>query len=342
MIAVITDLHFGFDKNSDAFLNQTMDFIKKQFVPYLKNNNITEVFIPGDLFDNRNNLNNKILNDVYELFNNELKEFKIHIIIGNHDIYYNSTTEIHSLKFLTKFENVIVYDEPKIITIENKKIFMVPWVIDQNIIPDILKRADVIMGHFNIEGFNFNKHVISKTGISHEYFLNKCKLIISGHFHTRAIKKINNTEFIYIGSPYQMNRGDINEDRGFLILNLEDLSYEFINNEVSPRFIKYDYPEEIKDNIKNNKVDVYIKYKKEEYAPKDYEKYLNDIKKHNPFSLNHFFTVENNLPKNFDPTTFNLSSIPNIFKTYLNILKLDKKESKKVFNKFMEIHDNVK
>lgn len=74
-VALLTDTHFGMRKNRDIFLDSQIRFFNEVFVPYLKDNNIKDVFILGDLFDNRNTLNIMTKNEVFNLFDTILKDF---------------------------------------------------------------------------------------------------------------------------------------------------------------------------------------------------------------------------------------------------------------------------
>ena len=66
------------------------------------------------------------------------------------------------------------------------------------------------------------------------------KMVFTGHYHKR--QRIENIQ--YIGAPYQLNFGDVDDNnKGFEILNLEDGSTEFIKYTGAPRFKKYSYDE---------------------------------------------------------------------------------------------------
>lgn len=351
-VAIITDTHFGFEKNSELVLKNTLKFFKEQFVPQLIKNKIYHIFILGDLFDNRTSISTKVHNEVYELFNDILKDFNIYIILGNHDIYYNSSINVHSLKFLNKFQNIHVIDKPELIKLNNMNILMIPWLIDQENIIDIFKQfktdniiANVLMGHFDIAGFNFNKKVLSKNGLPINCFFNLFNLVFSGHFHTRSVKKSGNTEIVYVGSPYQMNRGCADEERGYIILNLDikSLTYEFISNEISPQFVTVNYPNKITEEIiKNNRVDIYIKYDKDNYAPEDFNKYIEEVDEMQPATREIFYIANNETMTDFDISNCNFSSMPELFKKYLDANKIPTIEREYLYNKFTKIYEKVR
>lgn len=344
-VCLLADTHFGFDNNSEIFLKNSIDFFTKQLIPFLKTENINEIFILGDIFDSRVNININVNNIVYDLFDVILKDFKIYILIGNHDVYYNSTNDIHSLKFLRKFENVTLIEKPTVIELYNKKILICPWVNDYLELTKIINnnKSDIIMGHFDIVGFNFNKVILSKNGMPHDLFIDKCDIVFSGHFHTRSIKRINNTEIIYIGSPYQLTRADMDEDRGFLIYNFDLNKYNFFTNDISTKFFKLEYPETYtQKDIENNFIDVHISYNYDNYNQNDYLSYMEDIEKFNPIKITPFYNDEKlELQHNGEQINANRLSIIELINIYVESLKINDCDKNTVLNILIDLFNNI-
>jgi DNA repair exonuclease SbcCD nuclease subunit len=340
-ICIITDTHFGFEKNNNDVLKSCMKFFDDVLIPYLTKNKIKNLFILGDLFDSRTTISTKIHDKVFELFDVKLKKFNIYILVGNHDILYNSTLNVHSLKFLRKFKNVTVIEKPQIIEINKKNILMTPWVVDNSPVDNIIEdECDILMGHFDIKGFNFSKHVICKEGYEPESF-NKFKFVFSGHFHTRSVKKVNNTTFVYVGSPYQLTRVDSEEERGFLIYDTEKETYSFECNDVSSKFVEIEYPNEFTElDVKNNRVDVFIEYNEKNYDPEKYEEYLNSIEILKPAKITPFYS-NSELNTNFDIKKCNMSSIPDLMNNYVDDMEIDNNDKECVNDILSRVYDTV-
>ena len=100
MTLMISDLHFGFKKNDEQFLNGQLDFFKKSLFDLILSKKITQVVCLGDFFDNRTNINSNTLYKLKNEFFHFFKQFNIKLILllGNHDIYYKNTTKINSLE----------------------------------------------------------------------------------------------------------------------------------------------------------------------------------------------------------------------------------------------------
>ena len=63
----------------------------------------------------------------------------------------------------------------------------------------------------------------------------KYKHVFSGHIHIRQ----TNENFSFIGSPYQMDRNDMGDQKGITILDLSSDKIDFIPNTYSPIFRKF-------------------------------------------------------------------------------------------------------
>jgi DNA repair exonuclease SbcCD nuclease subunit len=341
-IALISDIHFGVRKNNQIFLQSQLKFFKDCFIPYLQKENIENIFFLGDLFDNRNFLHIQIKNEVFDLFENYLKNFNITLLVGNHDSFYTSTIKINSLKFLSKFENIKVIESIKTIELFNKNILLVPWITNYEELFENIKKYsfDVVLGHFEINGFKYNKNVINQNGLSKDIFSN-IKKVFSGHFHIRSNQKISdNSEIIYIGSPFQMTRHDINEERGFTVLDLNTLNYKNINNDVSLKYKQLLYPESFSQkDIEGNIVDVHIKIENS-YNEKDLNKYTQLIESYNPASSPNIF-IDNDeiLVSNLDDN-YQISSMVDLIKDYVDSLNIENKDN--IYNKLINLYNEMK
>lgn len=235
---LIADPHAGVKSDSDLFLNLFKDFFEN-FVPeQITKHGVDTIFILGDLFDNRNNLGVKTLNIVYSAFNTLVSKhpsIKIYILLGNHDIYYRNKRDIHSLAILDGFEQITIIDEPTHLNLSNRNIELTPWLTDIEEINKVFQhKADIAMGHYEINGFEMVPGIKEHDGITPNRFRDNFKLTFSGHFHLRNDSK----DIIYVGNPYQTKWSDYGNDKGMYLLDLETLNYTFIEYESAPKFKK--------------------------------------------------------------------------------------------------------
>lgn len=343
-IALISDLHFGHKKNSDPFLENHIDYIKNEFVPYLKKNNISTIMILGDLFDNRSSINVKVKNAVYDLFDQYLHEFKIFMIVGNHDTYFHNSINTHSLKFFKKFSNITVVDDIDRIYLDNRYILMVPWQTNYDEFAERVARknfhCDVCLGHFDISGFKLNKTRLSEEGLSSDLFFNNYTLTFSGHFHTRSKSMRGTFSIIYIGSPYHLTRHDTGEERGFCVLDLETLKYKFVNSKNTIKFIKIEYPNTINEKIiHNNIIDIHVKVD-EQYSEEQLQKYIRTIEEYNPLFSPNIVVENSNINPLINSDVKNFGSAITMIKEYVDGLDIPNKD--KVYFTIEKIYNSAK
>ncbi len=309
--AITGDWHIGSHKNNLKFLENSIRYFNDEFIPELKKRDIKKVFILGDVFDNRQTMNIYVFREFLRKIFDKLKEFELHIIVGNHDIYFNTEIGANSLEIFKDYPNVTVYEDIQKIKIENREIVMIPWQTGEFDISDM--KADICMGHLDITGFNMYKSKISENGCTPKTFYENFKLTFSGHFHIRSEKTNEFSKIIYVGSPYQLNRNDANEERGFLVLDLDTLEYEHINNKKCIKFITVKYPQEVtKELIEGNVIDCEIEFNSE-YNQTKFSEYIKEIEKFNPIFppqpkiINNFVAIKEGEEINF--STISIESI---------------------------------
>ena len=290
-VCLLSDIHFGVRKGNSDFLDSQMRFFKDQMIPSLKKQKIKHVYFLGDVMDNRNHINVRILSEVTRLFAVDFKDFTVKILVGKHDIYYKTTVKVHSLEFLDVLPNVEVITDIKvdeeIEELTGKRILIVPWITDEEaFVKEVATKnieCDYCFGHFEMTGFNLTKYMPSLHGLDPSIIFDNYDITFSGHYHQRSKKESNGKVIQYLGSPYQITRNDIDDDdRGFAILNINTGDYIFENNTESIKFKKIIYPYNFKKNeIEGNIVDVHIDYD-ENYKESAVQKYLKMIEKFNP------------------------------------------------------------
>ncbi len=232
-VAIFSDIHLGVHQNNDFWLgiaNKWADW----YIQNLKNHNIKDIIFCGDFFHYRDEISVKTLNFAKDLLT-KFDDFNITMITGNHDAWYKDSSEINSLSILKGIKNLTIYDKLHTQTVGNKQLCFCPWGTKINDIPT----CDIIFGHFELENFKMNGYKICDHGDSPDTLITKAPLVITGHFHLRDEKIFkNNRKIIYVGNPYEMDFGDSHQTKGFYILDLNNLSYNFIENKITPRHIK--------------------------------------------------------------------------------------------------------
>jgi len=231
-VAIITDQHFGARKNSKLFHDYFLKFYNEVFFPTLEREGITTVVDMGDTFDSRKGIDFSALAWAKDNYYDRLKDLgcRVHTIVGNHTTYYKNTNDINSVDLLLReYDNVTVYSETTEIELDKLKVLFIPWINPENE-KETLKyiqktKANVAMGHLELQGFRVNSQIIMEHGLESKLF-EKFKLVYSGHYHTRS----TDGRVYYLGNPYEMFWNDVKDTRGFHIFDTETVEHTPVNN----------------------------------------------------------------------------------------------------------------
>ena len=229
-IALINDTHFGARGDSQLFFDYFMKFFDEVFFPYIEENDIKTVIHAGDLMDRRKFVNFNILNQIRTRFIDRIKEMGIdfHCILGNHDVYYRNTNTINSIKEL--FGNdLILHENPTVINVGELDIALLPWINKENESDSIefikTAAAPLLIGHLELKGYDVMRGVKYDGGMESSIF-SRYEQVLTGHFHCRQ----EHGNIYYLGTQYQITFSDLNETKGFHVLDTETRELEFIKN----------------------------------------------------------------------------------------------------------------
>ena len=231
-LAILGDTHFGARNDNQHFHQFFEKFYKETFFPYLKEHNITDIIQLGDVFDRRKYINFQTLKSCRDYFFDPLVDNSItmHVIVGNHDTYYKNTNEVNSLTLLLKeYGNVGVYEQATEAEFEDCKILFVPWICQNNEKQCLdaihTTDADIIIGHFEIAGFEMYRGAVCDEGLNMDVFA-RHPMVLSGHFHHKSSHK----NIQYLGTPYEITWSDYNDQKGFHILDTDTKELTFVPN----------------------------------------------------------------------------------------------------------------
>ena len=233
LVAIITDTHYGARKGADYLHSYFEKFYSEVFFPTLKERGIDTILHLGDAFDSRKSIEYNSLQWTKRVVFEPMKDYNVHMVVGNHDCYFKSTNKTNSPDLLLKdYSNVKTYSDPTEIDINGDKILMLPWICSENLerTKQMISDTDAkfAMGHLELSGFyayRGHKFEDGKGLVSPDIF-DKFDKVLSGHFHTRS----DNGKIYYMGNPYEMFWNDVNDPRGFVIFDTETGEIEYINN----------------------------------------------------------------------------------------------------------------
>lgn len=242
-ILVIGDTHLGlgYPNSVDKWFKTHQEYFENFLIPLIENE-ITQddiIIHCGDLFDNRSVVPINILNYAQYLLERLASYCPIHILIGNHDLYTKASNDVNTVKLYKYIPNITVYEEPTKIDFMGKSILMLPWVEKRKDQIEILKKfsgCDYLFCHSDLNGAKMHLNSVAHKNLDKidvEEF-GGYKNVYSGHIHITQRSK----NFTFVGNNFEMDRNDINNQKGIFILDAIDGSERFIPNTISPRFKK--------------------------------------------------------------------------------------------------------
>jgi len=258
-VLFFSDLHLGVHQNSQSWHKIALD-LAEWINQVMKDNKLDTIFFAGDVFHDRHEIGVNTLH-VAKKFFNALSDYKIHIVPGNHDAFLSSTVEINSVEILES-ENIFVYTNPTTLSVGEKLVTFCPW---KTVVKD-LQKVDMLIGHFEIANFKMNATKICDHGDSSADLLEKAEAVVTGHFHYREQRNYDDKFVLYLGSPYEMDFGDRNQQKGVSIIDFDNkFNVEFVENNLTPKHFRLKISELTKKQytdlptlIKNNIVSVYV------------------------------------------------------------------------------------
>lgn len=290
LIAIICDTHYGARSDSSILMDNQKQFFDNIFFPKLQEKGVETVIHLGDLVDRRKYINFNTSKRMRTDFLNQLQNYNVHMIVGNHDVFHKNTNEVNALQELLNSYSFDVYTNATKIVLDNCPILLVPWITAQNeshtmqMIDDT--KAQICMGHFELAGFEFYKGVVSEHGMSPD-ILNKFDMVFSGHYHQKSSK----TNIHYLGAPYPMTWADYDCPRGFHLFDTTTRELTFIANPYSI-FTQIEYDDtncRVLDDIiqrfipiTNNYCKVIVKKKTNPYL---FDLFINELEKFSPHEI---------------------------------------------------------
>jgi DNA repair exonuclease SbcCD nuclease subunit len=259
-VFITTDWHFGvYVNNLDKWLNMMEDYFYNFFIPYLKENaKEGDVLIHcGDLYDNRTSIPIIASYKAEKILTEISKILPVHLIVGNHDLWNKGSNDINSVRLFNFVDNINVYTDTTTIELFGSKLVLMPWIEKRlDMIKQIQSNSgDYLFCHSDLNGCRMHLNSVAHRNadkIDVDEF-SRFKHVFSGHIHIRQTNK----NFTFIGSPYQMDRNDMGDQKGITVLDLVSGKIHFEPNTHSPVFKKFQVVNEddieLIDSLKNTK-----------------------------------------------------------------------------------------
>lgn len=242
-----TDIHWGKKGNSELHNQDCMRFID-WFCQKVKEEKCDYVAFLGDWNENRSALNIATLNYSY-MGAKKLNDLGIPVffVVGNHDLYYRHSREIHSVIPYTEFNNFVMIQEPVVIDYIHNKVLFSPYLFHDEY-PSLAQYLKIPFwaGHFEFKGFEVTGYGMKmQTGPEAKDFKGP-KHIVSGHFHKRQAEH----NVVYMGNCFPMDFGDAGDTaRGMMTYDHVNEDMVFHDWAECPQYLKVTMSSLLDDSV---------------------------------------------------------------------------------------------
>lgn len=355
-IFVLGDLHLGVRNNSLEWSEIQYDYLVNSFLNKIDEEGFdpeTDILVQvGDWNHVRESTNTRIYKLSIQIAEKFTKKFKrgVYVILGNHDVYYKDRTDTHSLAGFDKiFSNFHIFEKAEQLKVGQHKFLMLPWIENLALLKETIAKnssADYVFCHTDFKGFNLNKVTKLEHGLEASD-IETFKRIYSGHIHIRQEKG----NVLYVGTPFEMDRGDRGNEKGFYVLDLSEnnISEKFVPNTVSPRHIKFEITNllnlnltELESIFSNNFVDIAVESSfSQRFSISRFTELIKELGHRRVEFISYSLDqIASRSQVELDSTyEYNIFSI---LEEKLSDLNLSSYESGRITDKFKEIYDSLR
>lgn len=207
-----------FETDTSQVNSRLMDLINelKRIRQLAVKNKVTNVFILGDVFEERGKIDVVVLNMLYREFLKFKKQnIKVITLVGNHDKV--PLGDFHSLEV---FQDVCtVCDEPTVYKFRGAKVLAIPFQAESKDTVKALKKfgrdVDMILMHTAVRGAKLDSGKTWDEGIRLKHIPKK-PYVFMGHDH--SFKQLRKRVW-YVGSLLHVDWGDAGKEKFFVEWN---------------------------------------------------------------------------------------------------------------------------
>lgn len=249
----IADLHIPNNEERRPYSEMLMSFLKQLYKNEIEGNNPEEIriVICGDTFENKVRTTNEAKAMFHTLLNYCNEMCQTIIIAGNHDLLENNLDRMDSLtptfEIEGAYENVQYLD--KVLDYKSGYVEDDNVVWSLNSIHDKFAPSNVehtqypnhrIIGlyHGDVAGAITDVGRVTQDGIDTSIF-SECDCVMAGHIHKFQTIKKEGVPIVYSGSVFQHNAGENTTGHGYVVWDIENMTYEFKEVENNYRIYKF-------------------------------------------------------------------------------------------------------
>ena len=210
---------------------------------YCRENDIKNIVIAGDIFHGKSIIYAVALSILIDYFR-DFSDLHFYIFSGNHDLSGKSHDVISALKSINE-PNVTKFEVPT--QIEN--VLFVPYDAEKMISYILTHKCEYLISHFGLSEGTLSSGISIISDISLRGLSNKYKTVLLGHYHVPQQILSEKINMYYAGSPTQLDFGERDQEKRFLIVDSKTHSIQSILTEGYKKFYRFKITNENKDEV---------------------------------------------------------------------------------------------
>lgn len=250
--AYTADLHlseYGNDKvDKDTNMSEKLTGIKRtiyNIADYCVSKKIPTLVIGGDLLHDKSKIYSVAQNILLDFFKHYKDTLDFVVIDGNHDLSGKGAEVVSALKPLAS--------EPNVKWITNvaeqfEDILFVPNSV--NMISEIKKgSAKYLVSHLGLNEATLSSGISVVADLKFKNLRGRYNHVLLGHYHKPQEFGDSETMVYYVGSPVQLDWGEKNEDKRFLVVDRINDTIESIETVGYKKYFQFDLTPENKTEV---------------------------------------------------------------------------------------------
>ena len=252
IFAYTGDIHlsrYSQDKIEETNLPERLHSIKNslyEIAMYCKENGIPTIVIGGDVLHGKSiiyAIAQEIMIQFFEDFNTRINFI---VIDGNHDLSGKGEDVVSALRPLQNITGVKWVKFSETYRIVPEDILFVPYSTN---LPKIVKsnKARILVSHFGLSEGMLNSGMSIISDVSMKDLAGKYELVLLSHYHKPQEIVKDGVRLFYVGSPVQLDWGERNDEKRFLVIDTDTLQVDSIPTTQYKKHIQVEITSKNKD-----------------------------------------------------------------------------------------------
>jgi len=267
-VLIFSDIHIHPHKRSNDRLEHCLKALDWVF-DVAEQRGITQILFGGDLYHDRQKIEVYTYQRTFETLEKRLRggKFKLYLLLGNHDLWYNDKTSVSSVIPLSALPGVQIISQPERLNIAGSNWDFIPFTHNPITTLEELKKKsgnpEYALGHIAIDGAILHGTQYSDVAIEHDgdmvsvgvSLFDHYKHTFLGHYH--AEQRVNE-KVEYVGSPLELSFGEAFQKKHIIAFNGKTGKRTYIPNDFSPVHLVIGIKDKDKYDLTNNFVRIKV------------------------------------------------------------------------------------